>query len=253
MKAPFDQVDARRALSYATDKDEFIDVVAGGRYEAANGPFSPSSPWFIETDYPQYDPVKAQELVDKVKAANGGRFAFELVGPPTPDAARAMQFLQQQWSEFGIEVTPVTIEQAPLIVKILTGDYQATMWTQFDSPHPLGDSIWWHPNTAKPIPEFALNFARNKDERIGEALDTAREVADEEREKQLYQDVQKYLAEDNPYIWLYHTQLSIVAQPNVVNVVNYKLPPNEQGEERKGLPIQFGSHPLYQVWLRPSS
>jgi peptide/nickel transport system substrate-binding protein len=252
MAAPFDDVDARRALSYATDKDEFIEVVAGGRYEPANGPFAPSSPWYIETDYPQYDPVKAQELVDKVKAKNGGSFAFELVGPPTPDAARAMQFLQQQWAEFGIDVTPTTIEQAPLIVKILTGAYQATMWTQFDSPHPLGDSIWWHPNTATEIPIFALNFARNKDERIGDALDAAREEPDPAKEKALYQDVQEYLAEDNPYIWLYHTQLSIVAQPNVVNVVNYKLPPNQQGEERKGLPIQFGSHPLYQVWLRPA-
>jgi ABC-type transport system substrate-binding protein len=252
MKAPFDQVDARRALSYATDKEAFIETVAGGRYDPADGPFPPSSPWYIETDYPQYDPAKAQELVDKVKAANGGTFAFELVGPPTPDAAKAMQYLQQQWKQFGIDVTISTIEQAPLIVKILTGDYQATMWNQFDSPHPLGDSIWWHPNTAKPIPEFALNFARNKDERIGEALDAAREEPDPAQERKLYQDVQTYLAEDNPYIWLYHTQLSIVAQSNVVNVVNYQLPPNEQGEQRKGLPIQFGSHPLYQVWLRPS-
>ena len=39
----------------------------------------------------------------------------------------------------------------------------------------------------------------------------------------------------------------------MVNVVNYELPPNEKGEEHKGLPIQFGSHPLYQVWLRPAS
>lgn len=252
MKAPFTDVDARRALSYATDKDAYIETVAGGRYEPANGPFSPSSPWFIETDYPQYDPVKAQELVDQVKAENGGVFAFELVGPPTPDAAKAMQYLQQQWKTFGIDVTINTIEQAPLIVKILTGDYQATMWTQFDSPHPLGDSIWWHPNTAKDIPDFALNFARNRDERIGEALDAAREEPDPAKEKELYQQVQTYLAEDNPYVWLYHTQLSIVAQPNVVNVVNYQLPPNAEGEQRKGLPIQFGSHPLYQVWLRPS-
>ena len=164
-----------------------------------------------------------------------------------------MQFLQAQWKEFGIDVTINAIEQAPLIVKILTGDYQATMWTQFDSPHPLGDSIWWHPNTATEIPDFALNFARNKDERIGEALDAAREEPDPAKERELYQDVQRYLAEDNPYIWLYHTQLAIVAQPNVVNVVNYELPPNAEGEERKGLPIQFGSHPLYQVWLRPAA
>ena len=252
MAAPFDDVDARRALSYATDKQAYIEIVAGGRYEAANGPFSPSSPWYIETDYPQYDQAKAQELVDKVKAKNGGTFAFELVGPPTPDAAKAMQFLQAQWKEFGIDVTINTIEQAPLIVKILTGDYQATMWTQFDSPHPLGDSIWWHANTATEIPEFALNFARNKDERIGEALDAAREEPDPAKERELYQDVQTYLAEDNPYIWLYHTQLAIVAQPNVVNVVNYELPPNAAGEQLKGLPIQFGSHPLYQVWLRPA-
>lgn len=253
MAAPFDNPDARRALSYATDKEAFIDVVAGGRYEPANGPFSPSSPWFIETDYPQYDPAKAQELVDKVKAANGGTFAFELVGPPTPDAAKAMQYLQQQWAQFGIEVTIPQIEQAQLIVKVLTGQYQAVIWTQFDSPHPLGDSIWWHPNTANPIPEFSLNFARNKDERIGAALDAAREEPDPAKEKELYQEVQTLLAEDNPYIWLYHTQLTIVARPNVVNVVNYQLPPNADGETKKGLPIQFGSHPLYQVWLRPSS
>ena len=86
MKAPFDDIDARRALSYATDKEAYIEIVAGGRYEAANGPFSPSSPWYVETDYPQYDPAKAQELVDKVKAKNGGDLRLRARRPP--DARR---------------------------------------------------------------------------------------------------------------------------------------------------------------------
>ena len=57
--------------------------------------------------------------------------------------------------------------------------------------------------------------------------------------------MQQYLAEDIPYVWLYHTQISIVAAPDLVNVVNYNLPTGQ-----KGLEIQGGSHPLYQVWRR---
>ena len=86
---------------------------------------------------------------------------------------------------------------------------------------------------------------RNKDERIGAALDAARETPDKQREKELYGEVQQYLAEDIPYVWLYHTQISIVAAPDLVNVVNYSLPTGQ-----KGLEIQGGSHPLYQVWRR---
>ena len=65
------------------------------------------------------------------------------------------------------------------------------------------------------------------------------------QEKQLYRQVQDYLAEDIPYVWLYHTQISVVAAPSLVNVVNYTLPTGQ-----KGIELQGGSHPLYQVWRR---
>ena len=41
--------------------------------------------------------------------------------------------------------------------------------------------------------------------------------------------MQQYLAEDIPYVWLYHTQISIVAAPDLVNVVNYNLPTGQKG------------------------
>ncbi len=113
-----------------------------------------------------------------------------------------------------------------------------------------GDSVWWHPNTAKPIPQFALNFARNKDEAIGEKLDAARSETDPQKEIADYQYVQTRLAEDVPYIWLYHSQISIIARNEIVNVVNWTLPPNEQGERKKGLELQNGAHPLKQVWIK---
>jgi ABC-type transport system substrate-binding protein len=245
MAPPFDDPDARRALALATDVESYVRVQTQDLNEPARGPFAPTSPWYGETDYPTYDPEAAEKLVDEVKARHGGTFTFRILGGSDATALAGLQLLQDQWSKVGIDAQITPSEQASLITNVALGQYQATAWRQFDSPHPLGDSIWWHPNTAKPIGEIALNFARNADPRIGDALDRARETVDKEQERQLYRDVQRYLAEDIPYIWLYHTQISVVASSNLVNVVNYTLPTGQ-----KGIELQGGSHPLYQIWRR---
>ena len=56
--------------------------------------------------------------------------------------------------------------------------------------------------------------------------------------------MQKRLGADIPYVWLFHSQISVVADKNLVNVTNYTLPGGQ-----KGLPLQDGSHPLFQVWI----
>lgn len=244
---PFDDPDARRALAYATNKQELVDALAEGLYTTADGPFAPSSPWYTETEYPKYDEAKAKELIEKVKAKNGGKFEFTLIGSVTPGVLEQMQFLKQRWEELGITVRLDTLQQLELILRVISGNYQATMWQQFDYPHPLGDSIWWHPMSArdKGDPSPSLNFARNKNEKIGQYLDQARATTDKTEEKRLYQEVQKELAKDVPYIFLYHTQIAVIANDRLVNVVNYKLP-----DGKKGIELQQGFHPLYQVWIR---
>jgi ABC-type transport system substrate-binding protein len=245
MAEPFDDPDARRALALATDTKSYVEVRTQGLNEPARGPFSPTSRWYTDTTYPEYDKDAAKKLVEQVKARHGGSFTFRVRGGSDASSLAGLQLLQDQWRQVGIDAQITPIEQARLITDVATGNYQATAWRQFDSPHPLGDSVWWHPNTARPIGEIGLNFARNKDERIGVALDQARETPDRELETQLYRDVQQYLAEDIPYIWLYHTQISVVAAPSLVNVVNYTLPTGQ-----KGIELQGGSHPLYQIWKR---
>lgn len=251
MAPPFDDIDARRALAYATNKHAVIDIVSQGMFQPANGPFAPGSPWYtdeVERTYPQNNPGRARELVKKIRDRHGS-FSFALSTPPVGTMQKVAEVLQQQYTDVGIEVQVETVEQAPLIVQVLTGHYQAAVWQQFDFPHPLGDSVWWSPETAKPIPEFALNFARNKDDRLGKLLTDARQTTDLTREKTDYFAVQKLLAEDVPYIWLYHNQITVVASNKVVNVAHHTLPP-EQGEVREGLELQGGAHPLAQAWLK---
>jgi peptide/nickel transport system substrate-binding protein len=244
-EAPFDDPDARRALAFATDKQEVIDTLGAGLYEPANGPFAPGSRWFTPNDYPQHDLAKAQQLVDQVKARHGGRFAFEVLGQPNIDSTRALQYLQQQWAKVGIEASIKTMDQATGIIAVITGRYQAVLWQQFDTPHPIGDGVWWLPELVTPPGEFSLNFARHKDDELGRLLHQAAQTPDRTTQDDLYRKVGKRLSEDVPYVWLYHTQNAVVARPRVVNVVNYTLP-----DGHKGLPMVQGSTLLTQVWLR---
>lgn len=241
---PFDDPDARRVLALATDEQSVIDVVQAGLFEPASGPFAPSSQWYVPTDYPEFDAAAAEALAADYAAEHGGPLTFEVLTPPDPTSQQTVNLLIDQWQTVGIEASNRTIQQAEGILQVLTGNYQAVMWAQFDSPHPLGDSVWWHPESVGEKGEFSLNFSRNVNPTIGEALDAARETTDPEEEKRLYGVVQEELAKDIPYIWLYHYQAGVAARNGLVNVTNWTTP-----DGAKGLPLQGGSHPLFQIWL----
>ena len=246
MAAPFTDLEARQALAYATDKQAFSDAAQGGFHELANGPFAPSSPWFTPADYPQYDPARAKELVESVKAKNGGEFAFTLVGSDDAETRLGTQILQEQWAAVGITATVELNEASKNIIGVVSGQYQATMWGQFDAPNPYADGIWWDPDGAVPPPALTLNFARNKDPEIGAALDTGAATTDLTVQREQMGIVQQRLAADVPYVWLVHLRISRVANDRVVNLTRWFLP-----DGSPGLDMRQGSHPLSQVWMKP--
>jgi peptide/nickel transport system substrate-binding protein len=243
--SPLDDLDARRALAYATDKQEIVEQMSEGFDEVADGPFAKSSPWYVETDYPQFDQATARQLVEKVKANHNGEFTIMLSGGPDPNGIRLQQLIQAQWQAVGVTVNLETVEQATLIIKVVTGNYQATSWLQFGQPNPSLDAVFWRPDLAVAPPAFSLNFTRLKDEEIGVAIRAGRQARDPEAFKAAYAIVQKRLGADVPYVWLSHQQTSIIASKRVVNVTKYTLPDGETG-----LDLSNSAHPLYQVWVR---
>jgi len=242
--APFDDPLARRALAHATDKQVVVNEVQEGLFEPANGPYAPGSPWYAESGYPQYDPDAARALVEQVKASHGGEFRFAITGVDEPTTSRTLQLLQQQWAAVGIDVSIVTVEQAAMIIQVVTGDYQAVQWQQFDSANPLNDQAWWAPENATPPPELSLNFARYRNPAVGDALRRVRQSEDVGAQRAAMAEVQQLMGTDVPYVWLYHAQLAIIATPELVNLTRYTLP-----DGAAGLGLHMGAHPLHQVWL----
>jgi len=243
--APFDDPDARRALAYATDKKAYSDAMSEGFDEPADGPIAAGSPWFTDTDYPQYDPERAKELVDKVKASHGGTFAFRLQGADDAELVLGAQILKEQWAKVGIDTTLDSKDQAKNIIEVLAGSYQSTMFHQFDAPNPIADGVWWDAQGAKAPPEWTLNFARNDDQQITDALHAAITKPGFDDQKHEFDIVQQRIAADVPYIWLVHQRISLIASNRLVNLVHATLP-----DGSIALDMQQGAHHLDQIWLR---
>ena len=88
MAPPFDDPDACRALAPATDTKAYVDVQTRGLNEPARGPFAPTSPWYTDTAYPEYDKQAAKDLVEKVKARTVASSRSASSEAPMPRACR---------------------------------------------------------------------------------------------------------------------------------------------------------------------
>lgn len=241
--APFADPDLRRALVLGTDPPTFVDVLDRDLYVPARGPFDPESPWYAETDYPDYDPEAARDLVELASTRTAEPVTFTVLGSSDSHTLSALQLLQEQWKNVGITAVIEVAPPAELAHRVAVGDYQAVLWEQFDGPQPSVDLVRWDPAAAAPISVPAFNSARNDDPEIGATIASLRAATTNDERRALYATIQAQLAADLPYVWLVHGVRGVLAGEDVVNVVRYTLPGGETGIE-----LERGTHPLWQVW-----
>lgn len=256
-KAPFDSVDARRALAYATDATAYGQDVNDGVLEPADGVFKKNSKWYApSTNYPTFDLAKASSLVEKYKTEHGGQaptFALGITQGSTTQAA----YLQSVWQQAGFVVTVNTVDQASFVLQAVQGKYQANLWRQFGAPDPDADLLWWisdnakDPATGQVLPEggLTLNIARQNSPCVDKAVKAGRENADPAKRKQAYADLQQCFADEVPYVWLDHTVWAVVAANNVRGITNGPLPDGEPSLPIGGAGDFGGVTRLTQTWL----
>src|SRR5690606_36622850 len=64
-EGPFSDIRLRRAVAHAIDRTQVLALYNNGPDVAATGVYTKDSKWYVETDYPQYDPEKAKQLVEE--------------------------------------------------------------------------------------------------------------------------------------------------------------------------------------------
>jgi peptide/nickel transport system substrate-binding protein len=240
---PFDDIRARQAIAYATDKQGLIDTIHDGLFEPANGIFHQSSGWYTDVAFPQFDPDRARELVEEYEA-DVGPFEFQFSGTNSVEDTEIRQALAAQWEQVGISAQLDNLDSTASIVQVLGGDYQASNFALFTAQHPDSDWQFMHGSTKPPAGQLGLNIIRIDSPELDEALDTARASAEPDVVREAYAEVNRILAEEIPMVFLWHSLTGLVAQNSVHGITDNPLP---DGGEGLGL---FGvQHSLAHIWL----
>ena len=238
-RPPFNNVEMRRALAQCTDRQTLNTILWDGQ-PPATGPFSPGTPGYLEdSGFPDYDP-------------DAGRATFERLGAPSFDIVTTVttldllqaELLVQMWGECGLDVGINQMLQTEAVTIAVFGNFDVFIAVNHSGYSLAMERFWWHSGYSPPPPVPAINFGRVVDSRIDAALDEVITTDDEERQRELAEEVNRAFADGVYNIWLYHSRWLIAAHDYVNGIDNLTLP--EGGEHPK---IFLGRAFLAETWL----
>jgi ABC-type transport system substrate-binding protein len=220
---PTNDLLVRQALAYATDTTELVKLFGAGIAKPNLSLFPPGSPFRpADNGYPKYDLAKAKQLVAQAAPNHGGKIQISLATITDPRLLNEIQAVANMWGLAGIETTVSQVEQVTFIDNLVTGKFQAYTDEMFGATDPDLNYVWLSPTTANP--PIALNFARNKDDLLEAALQRGRTTSGTSARAQAYQEVDKRLAQDLPYLWVSLATWSMTTSNAVTNFNNLTLP-----------------------------
>lgn len=230
-------IDVRRAMYYAIDRNFIVDKIWEGIGKVATGPVASTIPYYTK-DVPQYpfDPQKAKELLanagysvgsDGVMAnASGVQLKFNLVSLPGDERyGRLAEYLREAWKTVGIDVTLQVTDTAGWENRLKNWDYDIliTNLNQFADPA-LGIRRYYDTENIQKGTLFT-NTSGYSNTQVDAWFMEADGEMDVKKRGELYAKIQGKLAEDVAMIWLFETQYLTIWNSEVHDLISSGLGP----------------------------
>lgn len=204
-------IKVRLALSHAVDRQAIIDNVFYGLSGPTYGPFIPSS-WVSNPDLPRYDynPRRARELLaeagyrpgrDGILEKDGQPLRLQLLFGPNTSKVREQiaTIVQQQFKDIGVDLSIQGLEFGAFLSALGTEpfdwDLSVAGWRATIEPHWMYQ-IW----SEDTIPD--LNHGAYVNKRVEQLFAQGAREFDQDKRKQIYQEIQALIVQDAPYIFL---------------------------------------------------
>ncbi|NLN82945.1 MAG: ABC transporter substrate-binding protein [Firmicutes bacterium] len=207
----------RQALAYATDKETLIASILNGFGVNANTTYAPNHSYYHEVpELYGYDPAKATSILDEAGyikgddgiyvSPSGVKASFETMVTSNDEVFTQIALLLRQWfKDIGVEMNIKTMEKSAMYDimdrVILDGAPDETYQSMIGSMGPTSD-----PDQIRYLhSDGGLNDYRYMNEKVDALLEAGLVESDSVKRAEIYKELQEYIAEDLPMLYLYFT------------------------------------------------
>jgi len=216
--------EVRQALAYATDRKTIIQYLLRGQARPASSLLPPNS-WAFNSDVQQYDfdPVRAENLLESAgfhRGKDGVRLHLTLKTSTDESTRLLSEALADQWKRVGVALELRPLEFATFYTDITRGSFQmyALRWVGANNDPDIFEFVF----SLKKMPPAGANRGHYSNPQLDVLLQQEHVEMDQEKRKAILAQVQKIVAEDEPYINLWYVDNVCVHRDRLGGIV---LPP----------------------------
>ncbi|MFC7405636.1 ABC transporter substrate-binding protein [Georgenia alba] len=186
-------VEVRRALSHAINRQQIVDQLLRGNGEVIDGPYTSQHPYLDESlELLEYDPDLASQL--REESGFDGTLDFLV---PTGNQVReqSADIMVQNFEAAGFDVEQTNVDFPTLLSMAREGDYDMLL---------IGNSFNIEPDVSFMYGTGgSQNYTGYSSERADELLAAGRTEPDPEVRREIYNELQALIQEDLPQLSLY--------------------------------------------------
>lgn len=201
----------RQAMNYAVDVDAIVDALFSGYARPSTGYVTPANFGYDETLEPYgYDPEKAKELLAEAGYPNGFSMGFACPSGAYINFEQVCEAVQGYLADVGIQTELELME---------SGQYW-DLEANKELPPLFGDG--WSETSGEALPRLRgalmgwdAKYSAWYDEELAALLDEIQVTVDDEKRKELYVELQHYMHDNPPFIYLY--------EPFTFEAINFRV------------------------------
>lgn len=198
-KAPFDDINVRKALSMGLDREAIVSAVYGTTGKVMDGPL-PSSTWGwydgVKDAVLDYDPDEAKEMLADAGYPNG--LDLEIWTTDNQQRMEIAEIVQNQWAEIGVNAEIQIMESGTFKEKTNNGEHQVVIssYGGIGEPDHMLTSLYSSDVSTS-------NINKLFDPEVDELLLAGRSTLDDDARKEIYKELQLKLMDICPatYLW----------------------------------------------------